>query len=145
MLENPIAQKLEQMVAAYFDGCRKLDVNAIASCFASGAVHYFPHSPPVHGGERIGGLIVELLETSGGEFFIDKMFTNVEQHAAAVEWSRTYNDKSRIVRGYEFYEFDPDTLLIREIRGYYAAPLAVEQARNELVGFDYAGRGYKTL
>jgi len=81
----------------------------------------------------------------GGEYFIDKMFTNVEHHSAAVEWSRTFNEKDRILREYEFYKFDPDALLIREIRGYYAAPLNAEQARHELVGFDYAGRGYKTL
>jgi hypothetical protein len=145
MAENPIAQKMERMVAAYFEACRKLDANAIAACFASGAVHYLPHAPPVHGGDGIGRAIVQMLQSNGGEFFIDKMFTNVEQHAAAVEWSRTFNEKSRIVRGYEFCEFDPDTLLIREIRGYYAAPFNAEQARNELVGFDYAGRGYKTL
>ncbi len=145
MAENPVAQKMERMVAAYFEACRNLDANAIAACFASGGVHYFPHIPPVHGGDKIGGLIVQLLRSNGGEFFIDKMFTNVEQHAAAVEWSRTFSEKSRIVRGYEFYEFEPNTLLIREIRGYYAAPFDAEQARNELVGFDYAGRGYRTL
>jgi methyltransferase len=145
MATNPIAQKMEEMVTAYFEACNKVDAKAIAACFATGAVHYFPLVPPVHGGERIGELIVQLLRSRGGEYFIDRMFTNVEQHAAAVEWSRTFAEKNRIVRGYEFYEFDPDTLLIREIRGYFAAPFNAEQARSELVDFDYAGRGYKTL
>ena len=145
MATNPITRKMEQMVAAYFEACRKIDSKAIAACFAPGAVHYFPHVPPVHGGEGIGELIVQLIRGGGGEFFIDRILTNVEQHAAAVEWSRTFNEKDRILREYEFYEFDPDALLIREIRGYYAAPLNAEQARHELVGFDYAGRGYKTL
>jgi len=57
----------------------------------------------------------------GGEYFIDKSFTNVEQFAAAVEWSRTFHQGDRILRGYEFYEFDPASILIREIRGYFAA------------------------
>jgi methyltransferase len=145
MATNPIAQQMEQMVATYFDACRKLDAKAIAACFTPGAVHYFPHAPPAYGGEEIAELIVQLIRDMGGEYFIDKMFTSVEQHAAAVEWSRTFNEKNRIVRGYEFYEFDPETLLIREIRGYFAAPVNAGQARNELVGFDYTGRGYKTL
>jgi methyltransferase len=136
---------MEQIIVAYFEACRKVDAKAIAACFAPGAVHYFPHIAPVYGGDGIGELIVQLIRSRGGEFFIDRVFTNVAHHSAAVEWSRTFNEKDRIVRGYEFYEFDPDTLLIREIRGYYAAPFDAEQARNELVGFDYAGRGYKTL
>ena len=133
------------MITTYFDACKKLDVKAIAACFAPGAVHYLPHVPPVHGGDQIGELIVQLIRGQGGEYFIDRMFTSVEQHAAAVEWSKTFNEKDRIVRGYEFYEFDPETLLISEIRGYFAAPVDAGQVRNELLGFDYAGRGYKTL
>jgi hypothetical protein len=145
MTTNPIAQKMEQMVAAYFEACNKVDARAIASCFAPGAVHYFPHAAPIRGGTNIGEMIVQIIRNSGGEYFIDRMFTNVEHHAAAVEWSKTFNEKDRIVRGFEFYEFDPDTLLIREIRGYFAAPFNAKQARNELVGFDYTGRGYKSL
>jgi methyltransferase len=145
MTTNPIAQKMERMVTSYFDACNELDAKGIAACFAPRAVHYFPHVPPVHGGEGIGELIVRLIRGQGGAYFIDKMFTNIEQHTAAVEWSRTFNEKDRIVRGYEFYEFDPGTSLIREIRGYFAAPFNGGQVRNELVGFDYAGRGYKTL
>ena len=145
MATNPIAQKMEKMVAAYFEACRKVDAKAIAACFAPGAIHYFPHAAPVHGGDKIGDMIVKIIRSRGGEYFVDRIFTNVEHHAVAVEWSRTFNEKDRIVRGFEFYEFDPDTFLIREIRGYFAAPFNAEQPRNELVGFDYAGRGYKTL
>lgn len=145
MTTNPIAQKMEQMVTAYFEACRKMDAKAISACFTPGAVHYFPHAAPMHGSDRIAEMIVQILGSRGGEYFIDRMFTNVNHHAAAVEWSRTFNKKDRVVRGFEFYEFDRDTLLIREIRGYFAAPFNAEQARNELVGFDYAGRGYKSL
>ena len=70
---------------------------------------------------------------------------NSEQHAAAVEWSRTFHQPDRILRGYEFYEFEPATALIREIRGYYAAAPNADNARNEIIGFDYKGRGYTIL
>ena len=36
----------------------------------------------------------------------------------------------------------PGSLRIAEIRAYYAAPADREVTINELVGFDYAGRGY---
>lgn len=68
-----------------------------------------------------------------------------EQCAAAVEWSRTFPESDRILRGYEFYEFDTASILIREVRGYFPAGPNPEKARHELVGFDYAARGYKTL
>jgi hypothetical protein len=38
--------------------------------------------------------------------------------------------------------FDEATGLIREIRAYYAAPANTNAKINELVGFDYEGRGY---
>jgi hypothetical protein len=88
------------------------------------------------------------LTTSGiaeGDISSIKILTNVEQCAAGVEWSRTFQEVDRILRGYEFCEFDPASMLIREIRGYYAAPPHQNIARHELVGFDYAGRGYKNV
>jgi hypothetical protein len=59
--------------------------------------------------------------------------------------NKTFRQSDRILRGYEFYEFDPASMLIRDIRGYYAAAPHPDQATHEMVGFDYEGRGYKTL
>jgi hypothetical protein len=145
MRTNPIVQKVEQMVGAYFEACKMQDVKAISACFTPGAVHYLPHLAPLHGGATIGNALVNDLRNRGGRYFIDKILTNVEQCAAGVEWSRTFQEGDRILRGYEFCEFDPASMLIREIRGYYAAPPHQNIARHELVGFDYAGRGYKNV
>ena len=41
-----------------------------------------------------------------------------------------------------WYHFDPHSGLIAEIRAYYASPANKEVRINELVDFDYAGRGY---
>ena len=144
-MTNPIALKMEQLVITYFDACRTDDAAAIAACFAPDAVHYLPNHPPLLGGEAIGTFIVEHLRNLGGEYFIDRILTNVEQCAATVEWSRTFHESDRILRGHEFYEFDPASIFIREVRGYFAAGPNPEKARHELVSFDYAGRGYKTL
>jgi hypothetical protein len=145
MRTNTIAQKIEQMVCAYFEACRMQDANAISACFAPGAVHYLPHLPPLHGGATIANALVNDLRNRGGRYFIDRILTDVEQRAAGVEWSRTFQQDGRILRGHEFCEFDPASILIREIRGYYAAAPQQNVAQHELVGFDYAGRGYKNL
>ena len=47
-----------------------------------------------------------------------------------------------MLRGDEWYVFDADSGLIREIRAYYASPQDPILDRLELGGFDYAGRGY---
>jgi hypothetical protein len=88
MSANPVAQKMAQMVGAYFEACRKLDANAIAACFAPGGVHYFPHRAPLLEGAGIGAAIVEDLRNRGGQYFVDKIFSDVEQCAAAVERCR---------------------------------------------------------
>lgn len=140
-----MARKIEEMIGAYFEACRAQDANAISGCFAPGAVHYLPHRPPLVGGATIGNAIVHDLRNRGGAYFIDKVIADVEQCAAGVEWSRTLQQSNSILRGFEYCAFDPVSMLIREIRGYYAAAPHQDVARHELVGFDYAGHGYRTL
>jgi len=119
MSPNPIARKMQHMVSACFEACRKQDASAIAACFAPGAVHYFPTRQPLLGGSAIGTFIVDDLRNRGGEYFFDRIFTDVEQSTAAVEWSRTFNESDRILRGFAFYQFDTELTLIR--RAYFAA------------------------
>ena len=145
MSTSPSAQTMELTVRAYFAACKKHDANAIAACFAADAVHYLPHLPPLRGGVTIGAAIVGDLHRRGGAYLVDRIYFDVERGAAAVEWSRTFEQGDRILRGYECCEFESASVLIREIRGYYAAAPHAELARHELVGFDYAGRGYTTL
>ena len=49
MRTNSIAQKIERIIGEYFEACCIQDVQAIAECFAPGAVHYLPHLPPLRG------------------------------------------------------------------------------------------------
>jgi methyltransferase len=144
MSTNPVAQQMDRMVGAYFDACSREDPCAIAACFAPDAVHYLPHLPPFLSGGAIGAAIVADLRNRGGQYFIDRVFCDVEQRVASVEWTRSFQQPDRVLRGFEICEFDPATMLIREIRGYYAAAPSPDKARHEIVGFDYQGRGYRT-
>jgi len=87
------------MVGAYSEACRMQDANAISEWFAPRAVHYLPHVPALHGGVAIGTAIVNDLRNRGGRYFIDKILTHVEQCAAGVEWSTTFQQDDRILRG----------------------------------------------
>lgn len=61
---------------------------------------------------------------------------------AVIEWTHVKTVDGVVLRGDEWYVFEPGTWLIREIRAYYASPQAPDTARLELQGFPYAERGY---
>jgi hypothetical protein len=67
---------------------------------------------------------------------------DVDANSAVAEWTHYKTKQGTVLRGDEWYEFDPSTGLISEIRAYYASPQARDLQRLELEGFDYAGRGY---
>ena len=59
-----------------------------------------------------------------------------------IEWTHWKRKAGTALRGDEWYVFDAQTGLIKEIRAYYASPADNSVAISELVDFDYAGRGY---
>ncbi len=142
MTQHSIADQIEQVIRDYFKACNVPDPKGVAACFCPDAVHYFPGRARWNGAEAVGSEIEQLIRGRGGYFTVDQVLTDVARHAAAVEWSRFYSEPDKVSRGLEFYAFDPVTLRIREIRGYYAAEFNPNLARHELAGFDYAGRGY---
>ena len=91
------------------------------------------------------------VEHLGSQWTIEKVLISPDTHEAVIEWTHWKRKSATAQRGDEWYVFDPASGLIREIRAYYAAPAvrdtaALPQVRGtymgELVGFDYAGRGY---
>ena len=63
--------------------------------------------------------------------------------SAALEWTR-FDRQGRILRGVDWFVFEPETLRIQEVRSYMAARVDLEVDRQELREFDYAERGYPT-
>ena len=145
MAEQSLARRMEQVIRTYFEACKDADAKGVAACFCPDAVHYFPGRARWVGADAIGSGIAKLIQDQGGYWTVDQVLTDVERSAAVVEWSKFYRQRDRIFRGLELYIFDPATVRIREIRGYYAAAPNAEKAVQELVDFDYAGRGYPTL
>ena len=138
-------ESMDRLIRTYFDGCNEANVEKITSCFVDDAVHYFP--PGTYGGPFVGaGSIasswVRAVETFGSVWTVDQVIVDPDTARAVIEWTHFKTRQGTMLRGDEWYVFDPDSGLIREIRAYYASPQATDLDRLELGGFDYTGRGY---
>jgi hypothetical protein len=121
---------MEEVIRGYFDACNTGDADAVATFFAPGAVHYFPpdmYDGPFRGGETIGAKWSWAVRTLGSRW---------------TEWTHEKTKAGVVLRGDEWYHFDPGSGLIAEIRAYYASPQATGLDRLELAGYPYAERGY---
>jgi len=136
---------MRDLIRTYFGACNAGDADAIAACFVPGGTHYFP--PGMYGGAWRGARVIgerwaHSVATKGSAWSVDRAICEPETDQAVIEWTHYKTAEGTILRGIEWYEFDPATGLIGEIRAYYASPQDPSLARLELDGFDYAGRGY---
>ncbi len=90
----------------------------------------------------IGNRWHDAVERFGSVWTVDHVLVHPVKATAVIEWTHFKTKLGVVLRGDEWYEFDPPTGLIREIRAYYASPQADGLERLELGGFDYGGRGY---
>jgi hypothetical protein len=140
--ETDVAQRMEQAIHRYFAACNTGDVEAVAAFFTRDAVYYFPpgFGGPARGGQVIGELIARLVQAAASRWSIDQVVCDPGSNRAVAEW--TVRRTGLLARGVEWYEFDPGTGLITEVRAYLASPPAAGASRVELEGFPYAERGY---
>jgi methyltransferase len=138
-------ESMESLIHTYFDACNEADPEKIAACFVPSGVHYFP--PGMYGGAFRGADViaerwVAAVENLGSMWTIDNFVGDPTTGKAVIEWThfKTYQDT--VLRGDEWYDFDPVSGLVAEIRAYYASPQEPSLGRLQLEGFDYAGRGY---
>lgn len=133
------------LIRRYFAACNAADYNALMGCFTPDAVHYFPAGLPGIPwctADTIAKKWIWCVETLGSQWTIEKILVSHDSPEAVIEWTHWKNKSGSALRGDEWYKFDPVTGLISEIRAYYAAPADKTVTINELVGFDYGGRGY---
>ncbi|MFB6310020.1 MAG: nuclear transport factor 2 family protein [Salinirussus sp.] len=141
------ADRMEQRLRDYFAACNTGEAEAIATHFTPDAVHYFPpgmEGGPYQGADTIGEHWATLVEKVDSSWSVDRLQTDPDRAAAAMEWTHFAGQDGPVLRGIEWYDFEPETGLIAEIRAYFAAPMDEDREANELVGFEYADRGYAT-
>lgn len=139
------AAAMEALIREYFDACNAGDVARITASFTPDAVHYFPpgmYEGPFRSAQTIAEKWRDAVRDLGSYWTIDRLLIEPLSWQAVMEWAHFKTKQGALLRGVEWYEFDPSSGLIREIRAYYAAPQPREGDRFELGGFDYAGRGY---
>jgi hypothetical protein len=147
---DPIAraQRMEQTIRDYFTACNAGDAEAVAATCMPDAIHYFPvhmygDNEPVRGGWAIGEKWARSVQALGSRWSIDgPVLCDPGCQQAAVEFTAERKNPEMIIRGSEWYRFDPGTGLIAEIRIYLASPPAPGFQRLELGGYPYAERGY---
>ena len=139
-------QHMEAEIRRYFAACNAGDYDALVSCFTPDAVHYFPPGLPEvpwRSADTIARKWVWCVETLGSRWSIEKILCSSTAPEAVIEWTHWKRNAGTALRGDEWYVFDEATGLIREIRAYYASKADGSLPISELVGFDYAGRGYR--
>jgi methyltransferase len=140
------SRRLEQVIRAYFQACNAADASGIAACLTSDAVQYnYPPGKPMRGGTTIAALFKAIVDEQGRRWTVDRVVVDAEKAEAAIEYSRFKTGDDTVVRGAEWFLFDPESGLIREIHAYTAAPLHPDLERHELIDFDYQGRGYPVV
>jgi methyltransferase len=135
----------EALLREYYEACNAADPERIAACFEPDAVHYFP--PGMYGGHFQGARTIgerwsDAVARLGSYWVIEQVMVDADRDRAVLEWTHYKTRAGTVLRGDEWFEFDPRSGRIREVRAYYASPQAPDLERLELQGFDYEGRGY---
>ena len=133
------------LIRRYFDACNAADYRALVDCFTPEAVHYFPPGLPEipwRSADTIAKKWIWCVETLGSQWTIEKILVSHDSPEAVIEWTHWKKKDGTALRGDEWYRFDPESGRIAEIRAYYASTADKTIKMNQLVDFDYAGRGY---
>ena len=138
------AQRMEHVIRTYIQACNDADAEAIAASFCPDAVHDFPSSFKWGGAATIGHNCAQRVRDQGHYWTVDHLLINGDQCAAALEWTRVPGHQTQIVRGVDWFVFEPQTWRMQEVRPYTAAPVQPDMARQEFLDFDDVGRGYPT-
>jgi methyltransferase len=99
MAELVFAQRIEHVIRAYIEACNEADTQAIAACFMPNPVHYFPANAKWCGAATISAGLADRVKQLGECRTVDQL---------------------RVLRGVDWFVFEPQSVRIREIRSYLA-------------------------
>lgn len=137
--------RMEAHIGRYFAACNAALRQGLIDTFTVDAVHYFPANKrygPWRGAAAIADAWIATVKHTGAIWTVDRMLIDELRDEAVIEWTQFRARSGKILRGDEWYLFDPQSGKIREVRSYFAAPEPADSTVTELGGFDYAGRGY---
>jgi hypothetical protein len=98
--------------------------------------------PENDGAAELGAHYANAVRQRGLSWTVDQVLVDVDRCAAVLEWTLFRPQETQyLVRGVDWFVFDPETIRFREVRCYQAADRR-DLPRLELGDFDYAGLGY---
>lgn len=137
-----MGEKLDH-VRAYYDALNRGDPDEVASFFTDDAVHYYTRLGPHQGAKAIGDHTKLAVDYLDGKWVLEHGIEEGDE--VVIEWTMTWRDpessKPRLDRGTEWLAFRDGKIC--EVRAYHHSN--DKNRSGDLLGFDHAGRGYKTL
>jgi hypothetical protein len=141
MVAPTVSARIDQAIRAYIQACNDGNPQRIADCLHPDAIHYYPNLPSCAGASAIAAGFVKRVRESRVCWTVDQIVADADRCIGVLEFT-LFAGTELILRGLELYEFEPNTLLILEVRPYTATPVDFRLAHQELQDFDYTGRGY---
>ena len=135
---------IEQIIKTYFEGCNEANFDKMVACFIPSAIHYFPpdmYDGPWRGADTIANHWIATVKKLGSYWTIDNLVIDTHKNEAVIEWTHFKTKLGVTLRGAEWYIFDDDTGLIKELWAYYASPQDKTLKKLEIYGMDYNKRG----
>ena len=129
MAQPTPAQRMEHVIRTYIQACNDADTEAIAASFYPEAVHYSPSGLQWSGAATIASNFAKIIREQGYSWTVGQLLIDVDRCAATLEWTRFNRQDARIVRGVDWFVFEPQTLGIQEVRVYTAASVHPDMAR----------------
>jgi len=130
-------------VRSYYEALNSGDAERVAAHFTADATHYYTRLDPHSGAETIGQMTEWAVANIKANWKVENGIEEGDQ--AAIEWTMTWNHlesgEPRLDRGTEWFLFRDGK--IAEIRAYYHS--SAQNRQGNLLGFDHAGRGHRTL
>ena len=72
---------------------------------------------------------MKIIREQGYSWTVDQLLMDVDRYAATLEWTRFNRQDARIVRGVDWFVFEPQTFRIQEVRVYTGTPVQPDMAR----------------
>jgi ketosteroid isomerase-like protein len=127
-------------VRSYYRALNTGDSELIASHFTDDAVHYYTRLGPHEGANAIAANARWAIDNLDGRWRLEHAIEQGDQ--VVIEWTMTWRDSEsgerRLNRGTEWFLLRDGR--IAEVRAYHHGDR--ENPRGDLLGFDFAGRGY---
>jgi ketosteroid isomerase-like protein len=140
--ENPAVTDLDH-IRSYYAALNSGDVERIASHFTNDAVHYYTRLGPHEGARAIGENARWAIDHLDGKWWLEHGIADGDE--VVIEWTMTWRDpksgEERLNRGTEWFRLRGGR--IAEVRAYHHGDR--ENPRGDLLGFDFAARGYTNL